>query len=98
MWINSTLLNASRVWLYWKLKLYFWVTVTLTSASHVKTIIKKIGKNNIIHQFTPIDHPLSSRIFLNRGEWAFEGEYSHKINDPSFTNNYIYKNDTDVYM
>ena len=40
-------------------------TVTLTSASHVKTIIKKIGKNNIIHQFTPIDHPLSSRIFLN---------------------------------
>ncbi len=40
-------------------------TVTITSASHVKTIIKKIGSKNIIHQFTPIDHPVSNKIFLN---------------------------------
>ena len=40
-------------------------TVTTTSASHVKTIIKKIDSKNIIHQFSPIDHPLSNKIFLN---------------------------------
>lgn len=40
-------------------------TVTLTSASHVKTIIKEIDKNNIIHQFSPIDHPFFIRMFLN---------------------------------
>ena len=40
-------------------------TVTITSASHVKTIIKKIDSKNIIHQFSPIDHPLSNKIFLN---------------------------------
>ena len=40
-------------------------TVTITSASHVKTIIKKIDNKNIIHQFSPIDHPLSNKIFLN---------------------------------
>ena len=41
-------------------------TVTLTSASHVKTIIKKIDNKNMIHQFTPIDHPVSNKIFLNQ--------------------------------
>ena len=40
-------------------------TVTITSAFHVKTIIEKIDSKNIIHQFSPIDHPLSNRIFLN---------------------------------
>ena len=40
-------------------------TVTTTSAFHVKTIIKKIDSKNIIHQFSPIDHPLSNKIFLN---------------------------------
>ena len=40
-------------------------TVTITSASHVKTIIKKIDSKNILHQFSPIDHPLSNKIFLN---------------------------------
>ena len=40
-------------------------TVTLTSASHVKTIINKIDNKNIIHHFSPIDHPLSNIIFLN---------------------------------
>ena len=40
-------------------------TVTLTSASHVKTIINKIDNKNIIHHFSPIDHPLANIIFLN---------------------------------
>ncbi len=40
-------------------------TVTITSAIHVKTIIEKIDSKNIIHQFSPIDHPLSNKIFLN---------------------------------
>ena len=40
-------------------------TVTLTSASHVKTIINKIDNKNIIHHFAPIDHPLANTIFLN---------------------------------
>ena len=40
-------------------------TVTLTSASHVQTIIKEIDNSKIIHQFSPIDHPFSVRIFLN---------------------------------
>ena len=40
-------------------------TVTLTSASHVKTIINKIDNKNITHHFSPIDHPLANIIFLN---------------------------------
>ena len=40
-------------------------TVTLTSASHVQTIIKEIDNSKIIHQFSPIDHPFSIRMFLN---------------------------------
>jgi len=40
-------------------------TVTVTSAVHIRTIIKDINNKNIIHQFTPIDHPLSIKIFIN---------------------------------
>jgi 3-deoxy-D-manno-octulosonic-acid transferase len=40
-------------------------TVTLTSANHIKTIIDNLDSKNIIHQFTPIDHPLSIKVFLN---------------------------------
>ena len=40
-------------------------TVTLTSASHVKTIINKIDNKNITHHFSPIDHPLANILFLN---------------------------------
>jgi len=40
-------------------------TVTVTSAIHIKTIIKDIGNKNIIHQFSPIDHPLFIKFFIN---------------------------------
>jgi len=40
-------------------------TVTVTSAIHIKAIIKDIGNKNIIHQFSPIDHPLFINLFIN---------------------------------
>ena len=40
----------------------------------------------------------SGRINISRGGWAFESEYAYKINDPSFTNNYIYKNGNSIIM
>ena len=40
-------------------------SVTITSAEHVKTIIKNIKSKNVIHQFTPIDHPISIKKFIN---------------------------------
>ena len=40
-------------------------SVTITSAEHVKNIIKDINSKNIIHQFTPIDHPISLNNFIN---------------------------------
>jgi len=39
-------------------------TVTVTSAIHIKSIIEDIGNKNIIHQFSPIDHPLFIKKFL----------------------------------
>ena len=35
---------------------------------------------------------------INKGGWGFESEYAHKINDPSFTNNYIYKNGNSIIV
>ena len=40
-------------------------TVTVTSAIHIKDIVKDIGNKNIIHQFSPIDHPLFINFFIN---------------------------------
>lgn len=40
----------------------------------------------------------SGRINISRRGWAFESEYAYKINDPSFTNNYIYKNGNSIIM
>ena len=40
-------------------------TVTVTSAIHIKAIVKDIGNKNIIHQFSPIDHPLFINFFIN---------------------------------
>ena len=40
-------------------------TVTVTSAIHIRTIIKDINNKNIIHQFTPIDHPLCIKNFID---------------------------------
>ena len=40
----------------------------------------------------------SGRININKGGWSFESEYAHKINDPSFTNNYIYKNGNSIIV
>ena len=40
-------------------------TVTVTSALHIKAIVKDIGNKNIIHQFSPIDHPLFINFFIN---------------------------------
>lgn len=34
----------------------------------------------------------AGRFTLTRGNFSFQGEYANKINDPSATNNYIYKN------
>ena len=71
IWINAVSLGELRstiplIKILLKQNYYILVTtVTTTSASHVKTIIKKIDSKNIIHQFSPIDHPLSNKIFLN---------------------------------
>ena len=40
----------------------------------------------------------SGRMNINKGGWSFESEYAHKINDPSFTNNYIYKNGNSIIV
>ncbi len=40
----------------------------------------------------------SGRMNINKGGWSFESEYAHKINDPSFTNNYIYKNGSSIIV
>ena len=40
-------------------------TVTVTSAMHMQAILKEIGNKNIIHQFSPIDHPLFIKVFIN---------------------------------
>ncbi len=38
----------------------------------------------------------SGRMNISKGRWNFESEYAYKINDPSFTNNYIYKNGNSI--
>ena len=40
----------------------------------------------------------SGRATISNGNWNFEGEYSYKINDPSQTNNYIYKNGNSLIL
>ena len=40
----------------------------------------------------------SGRATISKGNWNFEGEYSYKINDPSSTNNYIYKNGNSLIL
>ena len=40
----------------------------------------------------------SGRATISHGNWNFEGEYSYKINDPSQTNNYIYKNGNSLIL
>lgn len=34
----------------------------------------------------------AARVNVTHGKFAFDGEYAGKMNDPSFTNNFIYKN------
>ena len=40
----------------------------------------------------------SGRATISKGNWNFEGEYAYKINDPSLTNNYIYKNGNSLIL
>ncbi len=40
----------------------------------------------------------SGRMNISKGRWNFESEYAYKINDPSFTNNYIYKNGNSIIV
>ena len=40
----------------------------------------------------------SSRINISRGRWNFDGEYAHKINDPSPDNGLIYKNGNSLIL
>ncbi len=40
-------------------------TVTVTSAMHIQAILKEIANKNVIHQFSPIDHPLFIKVFIN---------------------------------
>ncbi len=40
----------------------------------------------------------AGRLHLNRGRVALSGEYAHKINDPSASNNFIYKPGNALYV
>jgi len=40
----------------------------------------------------------SGRMNISKGRWNFDSEYAYKINDPSFTNNYIYKNGNSIIV
>tara|TARA_Y100001960_G_C14765961_1_gene876985 strand:+ start:2107 stop:3348 length:1242 start_codon:yes stop_codon:yes gene_type:complete len=71
IWINAVSLGEARSViplikeiLKYDVKILF-TTVTVTSAKHVKSILKNINNNSIMHQYSPIDHPLVLKFFLN---------------------------------
>ena len=71
IWINAASLGEARSaiplikeLLTYNVKILF-TTVTVTSAKHVRSILKDINSDNICHQYAPIDHPIVINIFLN---------------------------------
>ncbi len=73
---------------------------TFKALSQKKTLIRLGG--SFVSKFQETTNPQyvlpenvgawASRIDINHGKWNFSSEYVHKYNDPSFANNYIYKN------
>ena len=55
-------------------------------------LTKKQEDNNPVYILPENVGAWSGRATISKGNWGFEGEYAYKINDPSQTNNYIYKN------
>jgi len=71
IWINAVSLGEARSViplikdiLKYDVKILF-TTVTVTSSKHIKSILKNINNDNIIHQYSPIDHPMIINSFLN---------------------------------
>ena len=71
IWINAVSLGEARSViplikdiLKYNVKILF-TTVTVTSSKHIKSILKNINNDNIIHQYSPIDHPMIINSFLN---------------------------------
>ena len=69
IWINAASLGEARSAiplikeiLKYDVKILF-TTVTITSAKHIKSILEDINNKNIIHQYSPIDHPFVLWLF-----------------------------------
>ena len=71
IWINAASLGEARSVIPLILELLehnvkiIFTTVTVTSAKHIRSILKKINNDNIQHQYSPIDHPIILNVFLN---------------------------------
>ena len=61
-------------------------------------VTKKQKDNNPVYILPENVGSWSGRATLSKGNWNFEGEYAYKINDPSQTNNYIYKNGNSLIL
>ena len=61
-------------------------------------VTKKQNDDNPVYILPENVGSWSGRATLSNGNWSFEGEYAYKINDPSQTNNYIYKNGNSIIL
>ena len=61
-------------------------------------VTKKQNDDNPVYILPENVGSWSGRVTLSNGNWSFEGEYAYKINDPSQTNNYIYKNGNSIIL